>query len=466
LPAAVACSEQALLATTFYYLARRFGRTPEAHPLSLFMSGALSPGLRYCPDCLSERGYYLLPWRFLALEGCHEHGTRLLDQCQQCGQKIPLFTQPLRLGMCPVCGSDLRRGQAEPLTAAARPKVAAWFQDFVELISPFSEEAAQLPVVKLMGQQFTRWRQVRRMRVADAAEYIDQSPATIYFIERGNAQRTSKFQWYLGYLDFLKVSFTTLLNQPLPPQPERTLEEKLLEKAQHVIAYFEQKGALINREEVAKLMVISPSAIKRYPQVKALCTASQAKWYRQWEADVIEQARQTAAKVLAETGQPVSQRDIYRRLDWSLSKFNTHPQIKAAIKRIVEQTQAQYADLVLEKVQAALAELESTDQDVTKTAISALTGLSLRAMGRLPKVNQFLQEQVIDRKPEHDIRRFQRREQQLIQDMEQAIDRLKAAGQPVTRAAVLRVLNQNHSNLELYPRAQLLLKELTLAKDP
>lgn len=465
LPTAVVGSEQILLGTTFYYLARRFARTPEPHPLSLFMSGALSPGLRYCPDCLNERGYYQLPWRFLALEGCHEHGIRLLDQCQQCGQKIPLLTQPLQMGICPMCGNDLRRGQTELLTAAARQNAAEWFQDFAELLSPFSENLYRTSVVKLMGQQFTRWRQVRRMRVADAAEYIEQSPANIYFIERGNARRTSKFQWYLGYLNFLKIRFTTILNDPLPPQPERTPEEKLLEKVQHVITYFEQKGELVNRAEVTKMIVISSGVFAKYPQVNALCAASQAKWYRQWETDMIDLARQTTAKVWAETGQPVSQKEIYRRLNWSFSKFNTHPQVKAAIRQIVEQNRVQYAEMVFEKVQAALAELEAMDQDVTKTAISNMTGISFKTMGRLPKVKQFLQEQITNRKAEHDIRKFQRREQELIQDMEQAIDTLKVSGQSVTRAAVLRVLNWNRSNLELYPRAQLLLKELTLARD-
>ena len=180
---------------------------------------------------------------------------------------------------------------------------------------------------------------------------------------------------------------------------------------------------------------------------------------------MIEQARQTATEVLAETEQPISQREIYRRLGWSISKFNTHPQIKAAIRRIVEQSQEQYAELVFEKVQAALAELEATDQDVTKSAISAMTGISFKTMGRLPKVNLFLQEQIVDRKPEHEIRKFQRREEKLMREMEQTIDTLKNSGQPVTRTAVLRVLNRNRSSLELYPRAQLMLKELTLAKD-
>jgi hypothetical protein len=180
---------------------------------------------------------------------------------------------------------------------------------------------------------------------------------------------------------------------------------------------------------------------------------------------MIEQARRTAAKVLEETERPVTQREIYRRLGWSISKFNTHPQIKVTIKRIVEQIQEQYAELVFEKVQAALAELEASEQDVTKTAISDMTGVSLKTMHRLPKVNHFLQEQVLDRKPEHDIKKFQRREEKLVQEMERAIETLQTSGQPVTRAAVLRLLNRNRSSLELYPRVQLLLKELTLAKN-
>ena len=206
LPTMTMCDPSDLLPTTFYYLAQKFSRRTEAQPVSQFMSGTLSPGLRYCPDCLTERGYYALAWRFLNLEGCPDHGDRLLDHCQHCHQKIPLLSQPLRFGYCPICGHDLRRSQVERLSPLARQTAQACYQDLMFLLSPFSTEAVNRPLVEFMGEQLKRWRQVRRLKMVDAADYIEQSIAMIYIMERGSEGRNAKLQWYLVHRGVNKPS--------------------------------------------------------------------------------------------------------------------------------------------------------------------------------------------------------------------------------------------------------------------
>lgn len=465
LPAITGCPEPMLRATTFDYLAQKFGRRSEPHPMSLFMSGVVSPGLRYCPDCLAERGYHALTWRFLPLEGCPDHSRRLLDQCRHCGQKIPLLTQPLKVVFCPVCGGDLRTCQADRLNDAAQRRAQAWSQDLTFLLSPLAGEPPDTPVVQFIGQQFFRWRQVRRLKAADAAAYIEQSPAVIYFIEKGSEQRTTKLQWYFRYADLLKIRFATMFDTPLPPQPERTFEDKLAEKVEHALVSLKQQGVLATREMIAELIGVAPVKLRGYPRVKALCTTGYAKSRHRQETVLLEQARQMATRALEETGQPLSQRELYRRLGWSLSKFNTHPQTKAALKQMFEQLQEQYTDRVLSQLQAAVDQLEATGQPVTKQALSLLVGVSLKKMAGMPRVNRFLHELMLDQKAEGAIKKFQQREQALILEIEQAMETLTQSKQPVTRTTIQQLLKRNRSSLELYPRVQLLLKEVTLAKE-
>ena len=70
LPTLTQCTEERLLATTFYHLGKKFNRVLQPRPLAQFLSGGIAYRfLRYCPLCVAERGYYSLLWRFLVVEG-------------------------------------------------------------------------------------------------------------------------------------------------------------------------------------------------------------------------------------------------------------------------------------------------------------------------------------------------------------------------------------------------------------
>jgi hypothetical protein len=107
LSAATVTTVPTLLATTFYHLVAKFGRSTHPQAASRFLGGSLAGYLRYCPACLVEHTYYTLPWRFLALSGCVEHRCLLHDACGWCGKSIPLTLAPLKISICPYCWGDL-----------------------------------------------------------------------------------------------------------------------------------------------------------------------------------------------------------------------------------------------------------------------------------------------------------------------------------------------------------------------
>lgn len=116
LPIATRCPLSALLATTFFYLGRKFERHRLSQSFSHFLSAVSARSLRYCPQCIAECPYYRLTWRFLFLSGCARHHNVLLDTCGHCGYSIPIFTSPFRIGFCPHCRGDLRLCWAANLT--------------------------------------------------------------------------------------------------------------------------------------------------------------------------------------------------------------------------------------------------------------------------------------------------------------------------------------------------------------
>ena len=191
--------------------------------------------------------------------------------------------------------------------------------------------------------------------------------------------------------------------------------------------------------------------------------ASQARWYQQHELKLVEQVQQMATRLLTETGQSCTQKELCRQLGWSVDGLNKYPRLKATVIQLVTvQIPNQHEEMLLQQVQAALTLLEESNQKVSQHAISRMLGLSVKTMDRYPKIRSFIVEQVFNRGTEHQLKRFQHREQALLAQVYQAIETLTATGQPVTQAAIYNLVDLSKSALQRYPRVQLLLKEAIL----
>jgi transcriptional regulator with XRE-family HTH domain len=255
-----------------------------------------------------------------------------------------------------------------------------------------------------------------------------------------------------------------MFEEPLSPQPEQTDEDKVVRKVQQAITSLEQTGELVTQQAICRMIDVTPARLNRYPQIKEMWLASQTRWYQQRETKLVEQVPQIAARILAETGQPCTQKEICRQLGWSEPGLNKYPRVKAAMKQqVTEQMQNQHEQMLLEQVQAALTLLEDTNQNVSKNAISQMIGVSTKTMDRYPKVRKFVVEQVFDRRAEHQLKQFQRKEQALVAQLQRAIETLTATGQPVTQKEIYKLMDLRKSALESYPRVQLLLKEAILS---
>ncbi|WP_439671117.1 TniQ family protein [Cupriavidus necator] len=72
---------------------------------------------RFCPMCVSERGYGALEWCLAPYAVCAEHGIYLVDRCA-CSPRRSLNMFRHRYSTC-VCGADLRNAAVLPASSAA-----------------------------------------------------------------------------------------------------------------------------------------------------------------------------------------------------------------------------------------------------------------------------------------------------------------------------------------------------------
>jgi hypothetical protein len=65
---------------------------------------------RFCPQCLTEHGYWKVEWELNFYDVCHHHQVWLVDQCSSCGRKVNW--QRNQLNRCG-CGSTLKAEQSK-----------------------------------------------------------------------------------------------------------------------------------------------------------------------------------------------------------------------------------------------------------------------------------------------------------------------------------------------------------------
>jgi transcriptional regulator with XRE-family HTH domain/uncharacterized protein YqgV (UPF0045/DUF77 family) len=470
LPTLTQCSPERLLATTLYHIGRKFNRVLQARPLAHFLSGSIAYRfLRYCPQCLAEQGYYLLIWRFLVVEGCPDHGCRLLDTCGHCSQQLPLLEVLPKLGFCSRCGGDLRLCQAEPLSQNKLHRSQSGFQDFAYLITSQSCEMSETCITRTIGKQFANWRQIRQLKLVDVAQCLNQSPSIIRSIEDGGENRRVKFQWYVQYADLLQISLRDVFENTLTSPPVQTDEEKLINKIQQAIAILEQQDQPVTQQTVAHMIGANTNIFRHYPQIRTKWGQYKTQRRRQREAELATSVEQ-AIDSLRQQGKKVSRSAVSKMVGLSIDALKLfHPTAWTIVeeqsdyssrasppsphkKGQPQQMRPLYKreDELLHKVDQAIQRLHQQGQSFSQRAIATLIGMSLPALLYYPRVKAVLRANQVEQGQNED---------ELLEKVKLALDKLETMGDRLSTQAVSRMVGVSPGTLSYYPRVRALITE-------
>lgn len=281
------CPPERLLATTFYHVGKKFIYTIFPVPLERFFAGSFGIHLRYCPACLKEAPYYSLLWRFLALPGCDKHQFRLLERCGHCGSKIPLFTVPARVGICPTCSGKLCECPAEKLSELEMAQTVLLTADLAFLAMPHACEDDP-GLAKAAGQQWAALRHEQQRLMREVAVSLGVPRKHLEGIEQGRPRMGACFQTYLQYADALGVSIQTVFDAALPPSARKhhsvsqiptthpgwsrrhQREAELCIQAQRAIQAYQARGKLATAKILMQELGLLRSALQYLPAVKEI----------------------------------------------------------------------------------------------------------------------------------------------------------------------------------------------------
>ena len=168
--------------------------------------------------CLAEREipYYSLVWRFCMVVGCLERCCKLLDRCGPCKRPIPFLAAPLKIGVCPSCGWNLRTCSAEPVS----DEVLRVMQDGIHvlefLLAPHSCEVDSSENARRIGRQFALIRRAKQVTAIQVSRCIGSTLTVVEGIERGDLERRgATFQSYLKYANYLGVPLRDVFDSML-----------------------------------------------------------------------------------------------------------------------------------------------------------------------------------------------------------------------------------------------------------
>jgi len=448
------CSEKRLQQTTFSALIRRFERSTYPHALHHFLRESLASSVRYCAACLAEGDPPVssLLWRFLVLPGCTKHGVKLLDQCGHCQSLLPLLPSPPHQARCPICQGDLRTGQQTPLSGEDLLLTHRRTQDLQMLLSPIprSLEGAQ---AKMIGDHYRGLRHQRGLLITDIAALTGQELSVLMDIEQGSNLKKASFHDYIRYADALSCSLRELCDPPLQQELLVPLsEEQTLKQVEAAIQHLKRQGGPVTARAIRHLVGISTSHLRCYPPVDALLTEglkeqTQQRNVRkdQREEELIKLVEQ-AIDSLREQGLRVSQQRIADLLGMTRTALMVYPRVKAQLRRIAYHGPPHDLQHL---VQDVVDQAKARGTSLTQRSISEQIGISVATLRGNP------QARAIIRRAQNE--RQQQREDELIQQVEQAIAQLLSRGEKLSLPKVSQIVGKNYASLYYRPRIRELL---------
>ncbi len=422
LPTAAACSREALLATTFHPLGRRFGLSPRPQSVGQFLSQALAPARRYCPLCLADHPYYPLTWRFVTLAGCAPHRCRLRDRCGRCGGMIPFLASPLKIGFCPRCGQDLRACPTEALAGDGLRQAQTHVADLEGLLSPLSPATVAPDLPRHIGREFARLRQERGLTMGETAMLLGVHRSSVSNLEyASDAIRAAPFARYVRYAAVLDVSLSAVIGHALALAQAGTGHDAAGRQL------YPRRGA------------VRPTADQVVATLEAVLAAAEA-----------------------DGRGPLTLDELGRRAGIRLKPWRRHPQVKGLLDR-VRQRQRRYIhdeEEVRARVVAAIRILEGRHERVTQRAVGDAVGLSVRRLTDYPGIKDVFAH-IASARPDIVAREAHLREQTLLREVEQAVATLRGQGRTPTRPAVARLVGKSPATLKHYPKVRDLLDRMT-----
>lgn len=271
--------------------------------------------------------------------------------------------------------------------------------------------------------------------------------------------------------------------EPLVSEQETHLLAKVIE----AIELLENKGYPVTQRAVSRLIGVTSHNFIKFASIKSLFEQRADQQY-EYQADQGKQREEEllvkveeAIELLRKLGQPITQQSLsdivgkssdtlrkFVRVRELLMQYTKSQQIYA--KTLARTHEDKYTEKVRKtrqgeeelfaEIKTVLEQLENAQQTISIRALSRKFGISQSYLYSRPDVISSINEFIQRTKPKVLALQFQRREEELVQGVLEAIGQLQSTKQRVSVSAITRLVHLSEAALYHYPKVRLILKDI------
>jgi len=360
------------------------------------------------------------------------------------------------------------------------------------------EQLMIYPRLEALLQQKVKWPQRRQeqvrtheedllIRVEMALQQLEAlgKAKTLHAVGKLVGVSSSNFKLYPRVRDLLMQRIDAYRERYGPFVSEQ--EKHLLVKVVEAIELLEKKGYPVTQVAVSRLTGISVQKIMKHSSIRSLFEQRAEQQYeyqaiqrKQREEELLVKVEE-AIELLKKLGKPITQQslgDIVGNSPDTLRKFVRVRELLIQYptsQQLYSETFARtYEDKYTEKVRkirqreeellteikTLLERLENTQQTITIKSISSKFGISQRYLYSKPQIITLVRKFNERTRPRVMIQKFQRREEELVQAVKEAIGHLQSTEQRVSVTAISRLLHLSQPALYRYPQVKLILEDI------
>lgn len=395
------CSDRELLALTVYFLGRKFGREQS---LGRFLAHSTASYQRWCPACMAEQGYAKLPWSFLHLSGCPQHGIRFAEVCPHCQRSVRLTSTSLSLHHCPHCAGDLRQSDGVKLTEAEQEQCQHDWDDLAYLLTPQTWDVDEQSSVRAAFRQ--RLGFLRRASGVDAkrfARLLGLRPRILVALENETASGCGEtFDDYLRYAKRLGWVLSDVFRESAAAgylHKDELYAAELLRRAQGAVRQLKEAHCPVTQRQVGAILGYEPSALRKYTSIhQLLYTEAAIRDQRTWDYEqALCQKMQQVIQALNAKRERVTKRKVGMLVGHDpkqIQKFypDAYQILTGAVTTYQRQKPVRQAQL-LRQVERTLAVFREQGQRVTQAGVADYLGVSADRLRAHASVRQLIAEQ-------------------------------------------------------------------------
>ena len=249
-------------------------------------------------------------------------------------------------------------------------------------------------------------------------------------------------------------------------------EEQLLCRMEAAITELEALGKPFAQSELLEKVGKSRNTLKGYPRVNALLEQKVTRHHvfqrlrdQPELEDLVQQVKQAIID-LAGCGEHVTPSKIARKVHLSQAVLMQYPEVVLLLEQSGYQKRKllEREEELLDLVKNAIHVCRASGQPITKEGLSSMVGINRTTLFHYPAVRALMTQAANEDQQQLKELRFQKREEELAQQVVNAIQQLRNSGRRVSALAVGKIVHVSSRSLHHYSKVRTLLESAITAQ--